>query len=43
MRKKFRREVEKQQDSLLKRTFKGETLEGYVEAAKCKTLEECEE
>jgi len=25
---------------LLKRTFKGETLESYVEAAKCRTLEE---
>jgi len=40
MKKKFKREIKKQEDSLLKRTLKGETLEGYVEAARCKTLEE---
>lgn len=30
-------------ETLLKRTFKGETLESYVEAARCKTLNEFED
>ncbi len=28
------------EEPLVKRLFKGSTLEGFVEAAKCKTLEE---